>query len=403
MPLKKLHIQKPVAVILDIDFAGYAVARSLHKFGIELLAFKKKDSFIPEAKSRLIHKLITFIDEPDLYDQLTNFKSLKPKPVLYLNSDHYMNFIAANRDHFQSIFNILLPDNATIDLLLNKKSFYDFAVKNDVPVPQTRRIPPDIPGEVMNSLVGLTFPVVIKPFYRKASWNNAGFPKVFQCKDEKEVLQNYTKAVSIDQDLIVQEYIPGEDSNIYYCLVYYNESGTCVESFTGQKIRQWPPDTGSTATTTIAHEEFITNETIRIFNKLKYIGFGSIEYKKDTRDGKFYVMEPTVGRLNQQEFVATVHGVNLPLIGFMDRTKIPFAISLVKKERIIYIDEMAELKNAVVYFRNKNLTLRQWIGIFKGKRAYRFGSTQDPAVFFYLIVKLILVVLQEIRRTLFGK
>ncbi len=97
-------------------------------------------------------------------------------------------------------------------------------------------------------------------------------------------------------------------------------------SFTGKKIRQWPVDIGSTASTTVADEEFIKSEMIRIFNILNFRGFGSIEYKRNPLNNKFYIIEPTVGRLNQQEFVTTLHGVNLPLITYKSQTHLDFSI-----------------------------------------------------------------------------
>jgi D-aspartate ligase len=40
---------------------------------------------------------------------------------------------------------------------------------------------------------------------------------------------------------------------------------------------------------------------------------GGIAFKKDSRTGQFLMIEPTVGRIDGQEEVATLHGVNIPL------------------------------------------------------------------------------------------
>jgi predicted ATP-grasp superfamily ATP-dependent carboligase len=45
-------------------------------------------------------------------------------------------------------------------------------------------------------------------------------------------------------------------------------------------------------------------------------GFGGIEYKRDARDGRFLIIEPTVGRTNWQKEVATLAGVNIPLMAY---------------------------------------------------------------------------------------
>jgi hypothetical protein len=44
---------------------------------------------------------------------------------------------------------------------------------------------------------------------------------------------------------------------------------------------------------------------------------GSIEFKKDARTGNFLMIEPTVGRVDWQEEVATLHGANIPLAAYL--------------------------------------------------------------------------------------
>jgi D-aspartate ligase len=47
-----------------------------------------------------------------------------------------------------------------------------------------------------------------------------------------------------------------------------------------------------------------------------YFGFGGVEYKRNARDGRFLIIEPTVGRTDWQEEVATLAGVNIPLAAY---------------------------------------------------------------------------------------
>jgi len=47
-----------------------------------------------------------------------------------------------------------------------------------------------------------------------------------------------------------------------------------------------------------------------------------MEYKRDRRDGKFYMVEPTAGRTDYQEEIAVLNGVNIPLAAFADLTGI---------------------------------------------------------------------------------
>ena len=58
--------------------------------------------------------------------------------------------------------------------------------------------------------------------------------------------------------VVVQEWIEGQDSDIFFCLQYRATGGATVCSFTGRKLCIWPPDVGTTASCTAAAPEVRT-------------------------------------------------------------------------------------------------------------------------------------------------
>ncbi len=56
---------------------------------------------------------------------------------------------------------------------------------------------------------------------------------------------------------------------------------------------------------------------------MDFVGFGSIEYKWDPASERFVIIEPTVGRTNWQEEIATFSGMNLPLAGYCYECGLP--------------------------------------------------------------------------------
>jgi hypothetical protein len=64
-----------------------------------------------------------------------------------------------------------------------------------------------------------------------------------------------------------------------------------------------------------AHAE-LHRLTEGFFAAASFVGMGSMEYKRDARTGKFFMIEPTVGRVDWQEEVATLNGVNIPLAAY---------------------------------------------------------------------------------------
>src|SRR5262249_12115481 len=121
-----------------------------------------------------------------------------------------------------------------------------------------------------------------------------------------------------------QEWIEGGDDSIYFCLQYRGRDAAVV-SFTGRKLRSWPPRIGGTASCVSAPEyrDALERMTDEFFSAVGFIGMCSIEFKRDTRTGQFLMIEPTVGRTDFQEEVATLNGVNIPVAAYRYESDLP--------------------------------------------------------------------------------
>lgn len=381
------------AVVLDIGFAGYGIIRSLFRYNIPIIGFKSK-MFYAEAGTRLCRKIYVFQDLHHLYELLINYAKTQPqKPVLYLTTDLYVNFILKNITEISQYYQIDFPDENTISILMNKLNFSDFAEKNNIQIPKTISL--HNIAEIDTIKENLNFPVILKPWMRTEKWSNRFKEKAFLSQSFKELEIVYNKIKVIENNILVQEYIPGFDDHVYYCLTYFDEGNNCLAAFTGQKIRQWPVRTGSTSTTVPCDNDTIKNETLRIFKLLNYKGFGSIEYKKHAVTGEYYITEPTVGRLNQQEYVATLNGINIPLIAYNSLTGAGLEPILPRVKPIIYIDEKNELQSVVKLYKEGSLTFKDWLKSIKGDRAYRFFNLSDPVVGFRMILLIFLKIIKK--------
>jgi predicted ATP-grasp superfamily ATP-dependent carboligase len=125
-------------------------------------------------------------------------------------------------------------------------------------------------------------------------------------------------------EIVVQEWIEGDDADVYFCLQYRPPGGPSV-SFAGRKICQWPLLVGGTASCMPAPEAEAELKTLtdNFFEAVGFVGIGSMEYKRDVRDGRFYMVEPTVGRSDYQEEIATLNGTNIPLATYCGELGLP--------------------------------------------------------------------------------
>ena len=63
--------------------------------------------------------------------------------------------------------------------------------------------------------------------------------------------------------------------------------------------------------------------TLAFAEQAGFDGMGSIEYKWDDNHRRFVMVEPTVGRTDWQEEIATLSGVNIPLSAYRHEVGLP--------------------------------------------------------------------------------
>jgi predicted ATP-grasp superfamily ATP-dependent carboligase len=174
------------------------------------------------------------------------------------------------------------------------------------------------------ALAGLHYPVVVKPGAHNMDYSRA-FKKAYRVASAAECLDLVRRILTVLPDVVVQEWIEGPDTSIHFCLQYIDRSGRVAASFTGRKIRSWPPHVGGTASCLPAPEADaeLAALTTRFFRNTGVIGMASMEYKRDANNGAFQMVEPTIGRTDYQEEVATLNGANLPYIAYCAELDLP--------------------------------------------------------------------------------
>jgi predicted ATP-grasp superfamily ATP-dependent carboligase len=366
-------------VILELMFAGYGIARSLWPYNIPVIGFSS-GRFRPPTHTRFVDQLVFFEDHDDLLAKLQSVAAeCDRKPVLILTGDTYVNFAAKNIELLRSLFLIDFPEQHTVDLLLDKTAFSSFAKQHQLLIPQTEVVSQASEVEALKDQ--LTYPVIVKPYQKTKAWHQAKFPKGFMADDFEALQAVYEKIASIEPQVIVQEWVPGGDDQIAFCLVYYDKDHQCVAHFTGTKVRQWPVGKGSTSIARPLDDEWVSRESLQLFDLVKFTGLGSVEYKKHERNGKYYIIEPTVGRVNAQEYVATANGVNLPLAAYTSLTGHPIQPKAQPKRPVAFIHEVSEISRIRYALKKKTLKLKDLFrSPVKGPRVYAYSTLRDPKV-----------------------
>lgn len=258
---------------------------------------------------------------------------LGPRVVLFLTEEKAVNTVSELRASLPASVLIRLPEHQRLMQLMHKQGFQELAEAMAAPVPRTVRLQS---SQDLPLVRALTFPCVLKPSEKSYAYG-ARFKKAYKVASADEVDALYREIEPVLADMVVQEWIEGGDGDIYFCLQYIGGQGEVVGSFAGRKIRSWPPRIGGTASCTAAweHAQELSDTTAAFFRQVGFTGMGSMEYKRDARDGRFCMVEPTVARTDFQEEVATLNGCNLPLAAYCHELGLPApAVSPVNPPRI---------------------------------------------------------------------
>ena len=322
------------AVIIGGELNGLGVCRSLARGGVPIYVLDRK-RLNPAMWSR--HAMPVRVSALHGRELLNSLRALQgtlgQRPVLIITDEMALLTISELRDELNGLFRFRLPTHETVIMLHNKAQFHEYAVANDFPVPKgvVLRDVADIPR-----LQSLRFPVIIKPA-DKRYFHSGDAPRLVIAPDWKKAASFSRKLLESVGEVIVQERVDGPDNSIYFCLFYRGASGATV-MFTGRKLASSPPHVGSTAFCISAADvgKNLERITHSFLERVEYVGLGGIEYKWDAAYSRFVMIEPTVGRTDWQEEIATLSGINVPLAGYYHECELPQPAYRLSDDHIVW-------------------------------------------------------------------
>ncbi|MBC7404202.1 MAG: FAD-dependent oxidoreductase [Cytophaga sp.] len=329
------------ALILGGGVNALGIVRSLGKQDVPLIVMDT-DAKSPAMRSRYGRKLlVSTLEGDELIKQLLALaRQFTGTLILFVTEEKTVRTVSECREQLKAFFKIRLPQHERLMQLMHKQGFQELAEAISAPIPKTVRL--QHPDDLVHAEI-LSFPCVLKPSEKNYQYG-ARFKKAYKILSMDELKKWYLEIYPVMADMVVQEWIEGADSDIYFCLQYIGKDGEVVASFPGRKIRSWPIKIGGTASCTAAweHEKELTATTQAFFNQVGFTGMGSMEYKRDERDGKFHMIEPTVARTDFQEEVATINGVNIPLAAYQYECGLTSLNERVANPPLIWRDPQAD-------------------------------------------------------------
>ncbi len=307
-------------MVLGGSLNGLGVVRSLASGGMPIFVADKGRG-CPGAWSRFARFVrLASVSGSALVRELIDLSiRIGERPVLMLTADADVNTVSEFRRELEPFFRFTLPEPEMVRTLYDKAQFQLLAEREGLPVP--RGVILTDPSE-FPLIRTLTPPLVIKPADKAPLVANQENDRPVRAENWGEAMAVATRMMERAGRLAVQEWIEGPDSGLCFSLFVCSSEGEVLATFAGRKLVCVPPDVGITAICAAApelHEE-LALLTRQFAERVGYKGIGGLEFKRDQRTGKLLIIEPTVGRTDWQEEIATLCGVNLPLVVYQAET-----------------------------------------------------------------------------------
>ena len=309
-----------VPVLLGSDINVYGMARSFHEeYGIPSVAIGK-GILGPCTASKIVTVEVV---EPNLEDDEVFVSTLLQFAKRYENSgkklllvpcgDNYIKLLVRNQDKLRGIYEFECISEELLMKLSIKESFYQVCTEHGFSFPKTTTCSYE---DHENLELPFDFPVIIKPSNSVAYWN-CRFPhkkKVFvaETREEFEAILKAIYSSSYHDHLILQEYIPGDDSNMRVMNCYCGRDKKVKLIALGNALLEEhsPEGIGSYAAIINGYDEKLAEMMKGFLEGIGYVGFANFDMKYDSRDGSYKLFEMNL-RQGRSSFFVTAAGYNL--------------------------------------------------------------------------------------------
>ena len=309
-------------LIAGTDANAYYMARCYHE------AYNKKATLL--GKTPMIYTKYTNIlnviynnkiwTEQGFLDAIEDFRLTHPgKKILLISSNEtYAAFISKNKHIINEQFVFNYPSIDIINSLIMKETFYKTYENSVLDFPKTVYYSCASPTEIEDSF---TYPVIIKPS-NVIEYNHISFEgknKIYKVNNYEELKKIVNTIVEhgYKDTLILQEFIPGDDSYLFDSVVYCGKDKKVkLISFAQIGLQEHSKTmVGNAAVLINGFNQY--GENAKMINTIKefmenigYQGFAEFDMKYDYRDNKFKVLEINA-RQGRCSYYISAAGYNL--------------------------------------------------------------------------------------------
>jgi predicted ATP-grasp superfamily ATP-dependent carboligase len=280
------------ALVTGADYRGLGIVRSLGRRGIPVWVMKQ-DGQVLGAASRYASRSLSSPSSEESRKQLDFLVNLATKEgvagwAVFPTSDETVVLIARHHRLLSEYYRLTTAPWKVLRWGCDKRLLYRLA--EDLGVNRPWTFCPRNRDEL--AALECPFPVILKPAMR-LGFNRLTRDKAWRVENRASLLARYDEACKLlaPELIMVQELLPGGgESQFSYAALC--RDGLPLASVVARRARQFPMDFGrfSTYVETIDEPQLV-EPSVRLLAAMGFNGLVEVEFKKDSRDGKFKVLD----------------------------------------------------------------------------------------------------------------
>ena len=311
------------ALVFGADITALAVVRALGRNGVPAYVAGERTGLVDRSRWYRRAPGAPIREDGDV-DALTRYLAELPfeRAVAFPCTDMWAVALAAQPAETTDRFPASIAAPPALGTLVDKARFAAAAERLGVPIPRTVHAagPHDL-GELEDAdLTALFF----KPVDSQAFSRRFGV-KAMRARGRFEAIEVLDRVAGAGLEVLLQEYVPGPTTDHIFIDGYVDQGGTMRGCLAYRRLRMHPPEFGnSTMAVTIPLAEVAAahESLLRLFDGLDYSGLFDAEFKHDSRDGEFKLLEVNARPWWNLE-IAGAAGLDLCGIAYRDALGLP--------------------------------------------------------------------------------
>ena len=361
---------------------GLAVARDLARHGVPVTVVHCGAGKPPAAYSRLVR----FCNAPDIEHEAAVVDWLRElargthtMPVLVPAQDQAVLFVHRRRAELAQCYKFYVWDSDVLMELGSKVGLRRIAEHYELPMPRT--FSPRSRAEVEQLGGQFHFPCIVKPEFTNSWWTDAArklglSKKAIEVASLPELLSVHDRSERVGATVVVQEKVVGPDANHMSYLTFVAPDGSFSGEMIARKLRVYPVRFGVGSYAESAITEDAMRQGRAVLERLGYRGFASVQFKRDERDGRLYLLEINL-RFPLLIALALRAGLRFPYYYYRTSLGRDYAIGR-PRVGLRWMSVGRDFRSLRVQVREGTCTWPQWVGQLLCCNSFPLFSLRDP-------------------------